>query len=130
MLKKLINIIWKAEGQEDILTPINQQAKFELRYESLVIGILQLKEGIWTFSYSIEFRNQNKIKPLTDFPDIEKVYQSEDLYPFFIQRIPGLNQPKVKVAIEVENIDKTNEAELLKRFGQYSIANPFRLVVA
>lgn len=49
------------------------------------------------------------------------------LYPFFIQRIPILSQPKVKEAIEKEKIDQTNIVELLKKFGRLSINNPFRL---
>jgi len=96
-------------------------------YNTLLIGTLNLKEGIWTFAYSDEFKQQNKIKPLTDFPRVDKVYQNMVLYPFFLHRIPGLNQPKVKATIEKEKIDKTNEAELLKRFGQISITNPFLL---
>jgi len=126
MLQKLKNIFWKTEGHEDLVTPTNINISFRLTYENLLIGTLNLKDGIWTFSYSDEFKQQNKIKPLTDFPKKEKVYQNRELYPFFLHRIPGLNQPKVKATIEKEKIDKTNEAEL-KRFGQISITNPFLL---
>ena len=38
----------------------------------------------------------------------------------------GQTAPKVKEAIEKEKIDKTSEVELLKRFGQLSISNPFQ----
>jgi len=127
MLQKLKNIFWKTEGHEDLVTPTNINISFRLTYETLLIGTLNLKDGIWTFSYSDEFKQQNRIKPLTDFPRKEKVYQNSELYPFFLHRIPGLNQPKVKATIEKEKIDKTNEAELLKRFGQISITNPFLL---
>jgi len=127
MLRKLKNLLWKSEGYEDLVTPTNVNVSFKLMYNTLLIGTLNLKEGIWTFTYSDEFKQQNKIKPLTDFPRVDKVYQNMVLYPFFLHRIPGLNQPKVKATIEKEKIDKTNEAELLKRFGQISITNPFLL---
>jgi len=127
MLRKLKNLLWKSEGHEDLVTPTNVNVSFKLMYNTLLIGTLNLKEGIWTFAYSDEFKQQNKIKPLTDFPRVDKVYQNMVLYPFFLHRIPGLNQPKVKATIEKEKIDKTNEAELLKRFGQISITNPFLL---
>jgi len=64
---------------------------------------------------------------LPDFPKVEKIYNSEELYPFFVQRIPGLGQTKVKEAIAEENIDEHNEAALLKRFGRFTITNPFEL---
>lgn len=56
-----------------------------------------------------------------------QAYTSEELYPFFIQRIPSLSQPKVKEVIEKEKIDQTNIVELLKKFGRLSINNPFKL---
>ncbi|MEM1323682.1 MAG: hypothetical protein AAGG75_25705, partial [Bacteroidota bacterium] len=90
------------------------------------IGFLKLTDGVWTFEYSTDFKNQNDIQPLTDFPDVDKVYKGK-LAPFFLQRIPSLSQPKVMQVIEQENIDKTNEVELLKHFGKTSINNPFQL---
>ncbi len=127
MLKKLKNIFWKSEGHEGLMTPKNVNVIFELKYGNLLIGTLNLKNGLWTFIYSDAFKQQNGIKPLTDFPKTNKTYQNEALYPFFVQRIPGLNQPKIKATIEKEKIDKTSEVELLKRFGQLSISNPFQL---
>ena len=37
-----------------------------------------------------------------------QAYTSEELYPFFIQRIPSLSQPKVNEAVEKEKIDRTS----------------------
>ena len=64
-----------------------------------------------------------------DFPDVNKTYRYEELPPFFVQRIPGLGQPKVQKIILEEKIDAHNEVELLKRFGKLSISNPFQLLV-
>ncbi len=50
------------------------------------------------------------------------------LWPFFVIRIPGLGQPAVQRVIREENIDPSNEAQLLKRFGKTTIANPFTLI--
>jgi len=126
-VKKVFVSMWKSEGQEDLQTPMSTSVKFTLFYKELTIGYLNLDNGVWSFEYSDDFKNQSIIQPLTDFPDIDKVYSSEELYPFFTQRIPSLSQPKVKAVIEKEKIDKTNEVELLKRFGKVSITNPFRL---
>lgn len=127
ILSKIKNL-WKTEGQEHLTTPQKEEMAFTLKHQHLVIGQLTLKEGVWTFWYSEEFKNQNKVQPLSNFPNKDKVYSSEQLYPFFLLRIPSLKQPKIQKIVQTENIDEHNEALLLKRFGEYSISNPFRLL--
>jgi len=92
--------LWKSEGQEYIQTPKNISVIFELTYKSLTIGFLKLKESVWTYEYSDEFKKQSDIQPLTDFPDVDKVYESKELLPFFMQRIPSISQPKVQAEIK------------------------------
>lgn len=127
IISKLKNL-WKADGRAASITPIEGKAAFRLMYEDLEIGQLTLSDSIWQFSYSEAFKAQVRLKPLIDFPDINKTYQSEELPPFFAHRIPGLGQPKVQKIILKEKIDAHNEAALLKRFGERSITNPFRLL--
>lgn len=129
MIKKIINKIWRAEGQEDIDTPSNESAEFVLKYKDLPIGLLTLNKGVWKFVYTEQFKAQNELTPLVEFPDIKQDYQSVNLWPFFSYRIPGLNQPTVKDIIKKEDIDKNNEVALLKKFGKISIYNPFQLNV-
>jgi HipA-like protein len=126
---KAISSLWKTEGQALIETPQTLRSSFQLCYGTLNIGTLQLADGIWTFSYSQEFKDQDTIKPITEFPNPNKTYQSEALFPFFVHRIPSLSQPKVQDTIRHEKIEP-NEVALLKRFGEFSISNPFRLFVA
>ncbi len=128
-MKRLLHKFWKSEGQEEIYTPKGMDMDFELTYRSLVVGTLSLRDGEWAFKYSDAFKRQDMIKPLTDFPDVEKVYTMNELFPFFVERIPGLGQPKVQEIIKKEKIDEHNEAALLKRFGRITIANPFQLQV-
>lgn len=125
--KNVIRSLWKTEEQGNIQTPQNIEVEFILSYKDLTIGLLKLEEGVWTYRYSEEFKNQSDIKPLTDFPDVDKVYVSKELLPFFLQRIPSKSQPKVQAMIKKENIDASNEVELLKHFGKTSITNPFLL---
>lgn len=123
----IIQKFWKSEGQEDLTTPIDEKVTFGVFYKTLPIGELTLSKGLWTFSYAQMFKQQNEIKPIVDFPDVNKQYKSEGLFPFFIHRIPSLSQPKVQATIKKEDIDKNNEVEMLKRFGEYAITNPFRV---
>jgi len=128
----MLNIFnrWKAKGQEDFVTPEDTSVIFHLKYKHLPIGVLELKAGKWSFRYTDEFKNQERLKPLPDFPKLEKVYESEELYPFFLHRIPSTKQPKVQKTIADNNIDATNEVDLLRWFGREAITNPFVLYPA
>jgi HipA-like protein len=102
--------------------------KFGLGYKELEIGTLTFKDGEWVFRYSEEFKSQDEIQPLIDFPDKNKTYRSDELWPFFLSRIPGLSQPAIKELLRKEKISEDDEAALLKRFGKTSITSPFTLV--
>ena len=125
LLKKIKSFI--PQGLENSTVKEDEYAHFTISYKDLEIGSLELKDGLWHFSYSDEFKEQNQIPPLPDFPDVQKVYTKDELWPFFIIRIPSLKQPKVQKIISKEEIDSTSQVELLKRFGEKSISNPFQL---
>lgn len=119
--------IWKTGSHKLIATPPHEVAVFILIYNELKIGLLTLNEGVWEFAYTDEFKNQNTISPLVQFPDSGKVYISQELWPFFSYRIPGLSQPSVQKIIKKDSIDQSNEVALLKKFGEFSVYNPFKL---
>ena len=127
MIKKFVNKLWKSDGQDDIRTPTDENASFRLMYKDLFIGTLAVNAGIWSFTYSQEFKMQEEIQPLVDFPDTNQVYQTNQLWPFFSYRIPGLNQPAVQEILKKDAIDKNNEVALLKKFGKNTIFNPYML---
>lgn len=127
MIKKWISQLWNSEDQNDIRAPKNVSASFSLWFKDLEVGILSVNDGHWKFIYSDEFKNQDVIKPLIDFPEINKEYETATLWPFFSYRIPGLNQPKVQKQIIEKKIDAKNQIELLKEFGNISVYNPFKL---
>lgn len=113
--------------QDGVETPQEEKAIFLLRFNELEIGFLILNEGSWSFLYSDDFKQQNDIKPIVEFSDVDKVYTSSALWPFFTLRIPSLSQPSVRKILQEEDIDQSNEVSLLKRFGKQTIANPYYL---
>jgi HipA-like protein len=125
LLKKIKSFI--PQGLENSTVKEDEYAHFSISYKDLEIGSLELKGGLWHFAYSDEFKEQTQIPPLPDFSDVQKVYTKDELWPFFIIRIPSLKQPKVQKIISKEEIDSTSQVELLKRFGEKSISNPFQL---
>jgi len=125
LFKKIKSFI--PSGLENASVTRAEKAEFIVLYNELEVGVLKLEEGKWHFSYTPDFKKQNEITPIPDFPNIDKEYVKDELWPFFLIRIPSLKQPKVQKIISKERIDSTSQVELLKHFGQKTIANPFEL---
>lgn len=64
---------------------------------------------------------------LTEFPVAAGPFYSDVLWPFFMARIPSLAQPDVQDEIKRRGIDRSDSVQLLKAFGERTIANPFVL---
>lgn len=110
--------------------PEQERQTFVLHIGNLPVGELSCSDGHWTFKYTPQFKARSEeFYPIVGFPDLEKTYESDSLWPFFLVRIPGLGQPEVKETIAKENLDVTNEAQLLRRFGERTLANPFVLMM-
>ena len=118
---------YRNEGHEGIVTPVHESTRFVLRYGDLEVGALQLQDGVWEFRYTPAFLQQSDVLPLVDFPLPGPVFTAESLWPFFMARIPSVEQPKVREAIDREGLDEHSDVELLRRFGKRTIANPFVL---
>jgi HipA-like protein len=110
--------------------PLGVTADFKLFYEELVVGTLSVADEIWKFKYSDEFKKQDELRPLIDFPDVDEVYESKELWQFFVMRIPSPEQPEVEEILRREHIKEDDAVSLLNRFGERTIANPFKLRAA
>lgn len=91
------------------------------------MGSLKFFNNEWIFEYSELFKKQNEITPLIDFPDLDKSYKSEILWPFFSNRIPSLKQPRIQEYIAKHPTESKNTVKLLELFGEHSVNNPFKL---
>ena len=118
---------WLGMKKELKVPPSEVKAEFLLFHGNLLVGTLSLTEGRWRFEYSDEFKLKTDLRPLVEFPDLDKVYENEELWQFFVSRIPSTEQPDVEEVLENENIDETDIVALLKRFGKRTISNPFEL---
>ncbi len=126
LIKKWLS---KSEEDSDVSLPKNAVATFLLKVDDIDVGYLRCNKGLWNFEYSEEFKKSTEYNPIIGFPDLDSEYTSTTLWPFFKIRIPGLKQPAIRDKLALENIDKTNEFELLKRFGHKTISNPYELLL-
>ena len=101
--------------------------RFRVMLGDLEIGELSRNGTEWAFRYSDAFRTQKSVKPIMDFPKVEKEYRSTNLWPFFLLRIPSPAQPVVQRHIAEKKLTEVDEGMLLREFGQWSVANPFEL---
>ena len=127
MFRPFIQLLRGLEGKPQGPATTVNAAEFHLKYRDIEVGRLYSRDGKWCFEYSERFKQQDRVAPLADFPNKEKIYEMEDLWPFFASRIPSFEQPRVRETIRSEKIDRRNSAELLRRFGKRSISNPFVL---
>jgi len=107
--------------------PESTTTVFLLQFGDLTIGRLSAQAGKWIFEYTDEFRKQTELRPIVAFPDLNRRYESPELWPFFAMRVPSLKQTAVQNVIEHDRIDSNDEVELLKRFGRKTVSNPFVL---
>lgn len=122
---------WLGHQPNEKEVPLHSaRVEFRLIYGQLPLGVLSYQNSVWEWKYSDAFRAQERIVPLIEFPDVNRVYQTEELWPFFATRAPSLKRPDILQIIEREHIDKNDEVALLTRFGQRTITNPFELVAA
>ncbi len=110
--------------------PAAPRVEFLLTYGPLTIGTLSYELGFWEWNYSDAFRAQDKIVPLIEFPDTNRPYRTNELWPFFATRAPSLKRTDILPILEAEHIDPNDEVALLKRFGRRTITNPFELIAA
>lgn len=130
VFKKIIKDLFKKSHSDTVTqldTPHDATIKFVLTYRRLPIGYLELHDGKWFYMYTDEFRNQHDLHTIVGFPDLNKTYEDDDLWPFFASRIPSTATPFVEKRVKKKNLNPENPVDMLKEFGQRTITNPFEL---
>lgn len=121
-LKKILARLFWSESQNDMVLATEDDATFNVNLGKLLVGTLLYSAGVWYFSYSNEFKLQNRVLPLANFPSKDKEYSTRDLWPFFASRIPSNAQLQIE-----KDKPKEDAVTLLRRFGRRTVANPYEL---
>jgi len=100
-----------------------------LKYQNFNIGKLWTEDSKYFFSYDKEFINTD-LRPLTGFEDLEKVYSSSVLFPFFEVRIPDMKREDVIKKLQEKHLDKTaSDLKKLLVLGNKTINDPYVLTL-
>ena len=111
-------------------------ARFVLLYSPeqdrhVTVGHLEYDGKMWTFRYDDEYKQRNDLRPIEGFDELEKVYQSSVLFPFFAVRIPDPERDDVKRRLEEDRVRHPEPTDLLRIFGRRVVSSPaFELVPA
>lgn len=114
--------------------PSQREARFELRYdapgeEEILVGHLVFQAGIWTFTYSDDYKSRPELRPIEGFDEVDKVYRSSVLFPFFAVRVPDVDREDVKRTLQKVRIKKPDVTDLLRLFGRRVVSSPaFELI--
>lgn len=127
--KKYIRSQAKTKDLPCTYEQINQNPKFQLKYQEHIIGYLDYDGNVWVFYYSEWFKNQDDLKSLFEFPVKDKIYSSNELWPFFESRIPSIKQPKIQEYLDSHPSDRNNKVKLLEIYGITSVNNPYKLIL-
>ncbi len=122
IMENIVKMFWHDSDETNLKATEGMTGKFDLLLGTLLVGTLVYSSGIWTFSYSDEFKKQDETSPLVNFPQKDKVYESDQLWPFFASRLPGNAQLE-------QEASKEDIVSLLKKYGKHVITNPYVLEV-
>lgn len=88
-----------------------------IRYK---IGILERNTNGFTFSYipmTLDIAMKNGFGLLKPFPNTNKTYRSDVLFPIFSSRLPNSNCPDLSKILETYGLDAYDEFDLLIKSG-------------
>lgn len=111
-------------------------AKFVLLYQPsdhtrVEVGELTFDGTAWAFAYSDDYRRHEDLRPIEGFPDLDRVYRSTVLFPFFAVRVPDAEREDVKRKLQADRVQDPEPSDLLRIFGRRVVSSPaFELVPA
>jgi len=112
----------------------SKSAHFRLDYapaggRSVTVGYLSLEDGWWTFKYDSDYRRRSDLRPIEGFDDLDRIYRSKVLFPFFAVRVPDEHRTDIQRRLAEKDIKDPDTSDLLREFGRRAAASPaFELV--
>ena len=98
---------------------------------ALKVGRLDFDGELWSFRYDEEYKLREDLRPIEGFSDLEKVYRSPVLFPFFAVRIPNESRADVQQRLDEDKESGREQSDLLRLFGRRVVSSPsFELIPA
>lgn len=94
------------------------------------VGFLSVATDSFEFSYTLDAELDGDFQPFPAFPDLGKTYKSDELFPFFADRVVSAAKPgfdDIGVALGLDATQAT-PLELLSRSWGYSLYDTIQIV--
>ena len=98
----------------------------QVLFEGEPVAELKSLRGKYLFRYLPGFRFKG-LASLPGFPDLEKEYESVELFPFFEERIPDLRRPEIKESVRTKGLNEQDRLGLLCALGRRSVTDSYEL---
>lgn len=114
------------ERTEESRVPCSGSPMVQVLFEGEPVAELKSLQGKYQFRYLPGFRGKG-LASLPGFPDLDKSYESTDLFPFFEERIPDLRRPEIKEWVRTKGLDEQDRLALLCALGRRSVTDSYEL---
>jgi len=98
----------------------------QVLFEGEPVAELKSVRGKYQFRYLPGFKVKG-LASLPGFTDLEKCYESVDLFPFFEERIPDLRRPEIREWVRTKGLDEQDRLALLCALGRRSVTDSYEL---
>lgn len=98
----------------------------QVLFEGEPVAELKYLQGKYLFRYLPGFRFKG-LASLPGFRDLERDYESVELFPFFEERIPDLRRPEIKESVRAKGLNEQDRLGLLCALGRRSVTDSYEL---
>jgi HipA-like protein len=91
-----------------------------------VAQLSKVPQGNYFFEYLPEFKKLN-LASLPGFPDLDRAYESQELFPFFQERIPDTRRPEIREWIRQQGLSEEDKLSLLGALGRNAVTDSYEL---
>lgn len=81
------------------------------------VGRLEVRGGSYEFRYDDRVADVEGFEPFLAFPELDRTYRSEELFPFFSNRVLSARRPDYPVYLERLGLQTGDPLEILARSG-------------
>jgi hypothetical protein len=95
------------------------------------VGVLRAAGGAFSFSYVLDAVTIPGFRPMIEFPDVNVVYRSPTLFPFFAQRVMDPKRPDYESYIRALALpEDADELDVLGRSGGRRQSDTYQVIEA
>jgi hypothetical protein len=126
---------WHSDGDGGRMTRLGRLLR--LQYSSPLCTIqvfdgdtpvaeLSRQQGRYLFRYLEAFKNRG-LTPLPGLPDLDEVYESKELFPYFEERIPDTRERPIRDWITRQGLPVDDKLTLLAVLGRKVITDSYEI---